>query len=192
MKALWELTGVLALCGAIAAARPSAAKDGCWFREEPAQLVKRASPPDSAVGTLGGAEVKVCYGRPSAKGRTIMGGLVPFDQPWRLGANEATTIHLPVAAKLGDISLKPGVYSLYAIPGAKSWQLVANSAAERWGIAIDENVRKQDVGAVTVPVEQTQAPVEKLTIRLEPAGANALSLVIEWERTRVRATLKQG
>ena len=62
----------------------------------------------------------------------------------------------------------------------------------RWGIAIDANVRKHDVGTVTVPSEQTESPVETLTIRLEPAGPNSLSLVIEWEHTRVRTTLKQA
>lgn len=186
------ILGVLTLGGLLAAAPSAPMKGGCVFRDDRPKLTARTSPPDSAMGTLGGAEVKVCYGRPSARGRQIMGSLVPFDQPWRLGANEATTISLPVAAHLGNVALKPGVYSLYAIPGTKSWQLVANASAERWGIAIDDKVRAQDVGTITVPVEQTQAPVEMLTIRLQPAGANTLSLVIEWERTRVRATLKQG
>jgi len=191
MKTL-QLTGIVALCGAILAGRNPVAAGGCMFRDERAKLVARMSPPDSAVAALGGGEVKLCYSRPSARGRTIMGGLVPFDQPWRLGANEATTISLTKAAKLGDVTLKPGVYSLYAVPGAKTWQIVANDSAQRWGIPVDANVKKHDVGTVTVPSEQTESPVETLAIRLEPAGPNTLSLVIEWERTRVRTTLKQA
>ena len=165
---------------------------GCWVRGSRASLSSRASPLDSVVARLGGAEVKVCYGRPSARGRAIMGGLVPFSEPWRLGANEATTIHLPVAARFGDVALKPGVYSLYAIPAPSNWQIVVNETAERWGIPIDGAVRAHDVGSVTVPSERTDAPVETLTMRLEPAGADALALVVEWERTRVRVTLKAG
>jgi hypothetical protein len=193
MKAV-QLTGIVVLCGALLAARTPtrAVAGGCTFTDERAKLIARASPPDSAVARLGGGEVKVCYGRPSARGRKIMGGLVPFDQPWRLGANEATTISLPAGATLGDVALKPGVYSLYAVPGAKAWQIVVNDSAQRWGIPVDANVKKHDVGSVTVPTEQTDAPVETLTIRLEAAGPNTLSLVIEWERTRVRATLKQA
>jgi hypothetical protein len=169
------------------------AKDsGCKFRGERAELVKRASPLDSTMGRLGDAEVKICYSRPSARGRAIMGGLVPFDQPWRLGANEATTLYLPVAATLGNVSLKAGVYSLYAIPGAKSWQLVVNAEPERWGIPIDAPVRAKDVGSVTVSSEQTAAPVETLTLRLEAAGEGALTLVTEWERTRVRVTIRRS
>ena len=165
---------------------------GCWVRGSRASLSSRASPLDSVVARLGGAEVKVCYGRPSARGRAIMGGLVPFSEPWRLGANEATTIHLPVAARFGDVALKPGVYSLYAIPGPSSWQIVVNETAERWGIPIDGAVRAHDVGSVTMPSERTDAPIETLTMRLEPAGADALALVVEWERTRVRVTVKAG
>jgi len=193
MKAPLKLTGIIVLCSAIVAARPQHVATGsCWYRGERADLAKRKSPLDSVAGSLGGAEVKVCYSRPSAHGRTIMGGLVPFDQPWRLGANEATTISLPAAVKLGDVAVKPGVYSLYAVPGAKSWQIVVNDSAQRWGIPVDANVKKHDVGSVTVPTEQTDAPVETLTIRFEAAGPNTVSLVIEWERTRVRATLKQA
>jgi len=165
---------------------------GCWVRGARGSLSSRASPLDSVVARLGGAEVKVCYGRPSARGRAIMGGLVPFGEPWRLGANEATTIHLPVAARVGDVALKPGVYSLYAIPAPSKWQIVVNESAERWGIPIDGAVRAHDVGSVTVPSERTDAPIETLTMRLEPAGADALALVVEWERTRVRVTLKAG
>ena len=163
---------------------------GCWVSGARTSLSSRASPLDSVVARLGGAEVKVCYSRPSARGRAIMGGLVPLGEPWRLGANEATTIHLPVAARFGDVALKPGVYSLYAIPAPSNWQIVVNESAERWGIPIDGAVRAHDVGSITVPSERTDAPTETLTLRLDPAGADALALVVEWERTRVRVTLK--
>jgi hypothetical protein len=121
-----------------------------------------------------------------------MGGLVPFGEPWRLGANEATTIHVPVAVRFGDVTLKPGVYSLYAIPGAKNWQLVANESANRWGIPINAAARAHDVGAVTVPSEVMGAPVETLTMRWEPAGDGALVLITEWEKTRVRVTVRRS
>ena len=90
--------------------------DPCWTRAPAAELASRPSPLDSVVARLGDAKIKVCYNRPSARGRVVMGGLVPFGDRWRLGANEATTIEVPVAVRFGDLILKPGIYSLYAIP----------------------------------------------------------------------------
>lgn len=168
---------------------PAHLDDGCWIH---APLASRPSPLDSAVARLGDAVVKVCYGRPSARGRAIMGGLVPFGEPWRLGANEATTLHIPVAVRFGDATLKPGVYSLYAIPGPKTLQIVVNDVAARWGIPIGAPVRAHDVGAVTVTSEATDAPVETLTMRWESAGEGTLVLITEWERTRVRVTVRRS
>src|SRR6266853_1570733 len=138
--------------------------DPCWTRAAPAELSLRASALDSTVARLGDAAIKVCYSRPSARGRVIMGGLVPFGEPWRLGANEATTLHVPVAIRFGDVTLKPGLYSLYAIPGPKTWQIVVNESATRWGIPINAAVRAHDVGAVSATSERTAAPVETLTL----------------------------
>jgi len=86
----------------------------CWIRGPADKLAERPSPLDSISVQLGGGTVKLCYGRPSARGRKVMGELVPFDQPWRLGANEATTIHLPFAAQLAGVRLEPGTYTLGA------------------------------------------------------------------------------
>jgi DUF2911 family protein len=179
-----------ALMSQTASLQGTAPNRGCWTRAAPAELSSRASLLDSIVAPLGDADVKVCYSRPNARGRVIIGGLVPLGEPWRLGANEATTLHVPVAVRLGDVNLKPGVYSLYAIPGPKAWQVVVNDSATRWGIPINGGVRARDVGAITVPSEPTDAPVETLTMRLEPAGEGALALVIEWERTRVRVPIR--
>ena len=183
------------LFGAALASQPAllqanAPDPACWTRVARAELSSRVSPFDSTIAPLGDADVKVCYSRPSARGRVIIGGLVPLGETWRLGANEATTLHVPVAVRFGDVNLKPGVYSLYAIPGPKAWQIVVNDSATRWGIGIGAGVRARDVGAVTVPSERTDAPVETFTMRLEPAGEGALALVIEWERTRVRVPIR--
>lgn len=151
----------------------------------------RLSPPDSSAVALGGHTVKLCYGRPSARGRRVMGALVPYGEPWRLGANEATTIHLPFAAEIGGVRVGPGTYTLYAIPGETEWRVVVNRAIDRWGIPIDDAVRRQDVGAATVPVERLAQPVETLTLRFEPPQGRRTALVIEWERTRVRVPIVQ-
>lgn len=173
-----------------AAADPMAAgtaqeAPACRFTASGEELTGRASPPDSASVRLGDATVKICYGAPSVRDREIMGGLVPFDEPWRMGANEPTTLHLPVAAEVGGVRLDPGSYALYAVPGESEWTIVVNADPERWGVPIDEEVRAQDVGSFTAQPETTEAPVERMRISLEPAEDGGATATLEWETTRV-------
>ncbi|HEY8470355.1 MAG TPA: DUF2911 domain-containing protein [Longimicrobiales bacterium] len=173
-----------AVASAAAMELDAAGAPACSWRGSGEDLAGRASPPDSASVQLGNGIAKVCYSAPSARGRRIMGGLVPYGQPWRLGANEATTIHVTVPAEIGGVRVEPGSYSLYAIPGESEWTIVVNRAANRWGIPIDDNVRAQDVGSFTVAPTQTEH-VERLSIQLEPAEGGAAQMVIAWETTRL-------
>lgn len=171
-------------------APPVPAPAACWTTAEPAELAERPSPLDSASVALSGGTVKVCHGSPQMRGRDIMGGLVPFDQPWRLGANEATRIHMPAAGTIAGVEVEPGWYSLYTIPSADSWQIFVNESSERWGIPISEEVRAADVGSGTVNVQSTDAPIEGLTMTLTENGADAAILTIEWEETRVQVPIE--
>lgn len=146
---------------------------------------QRPSPLGHTVFSIDDREAMICYGRPSARGRTVMGDLVPFGQPWRLGANEATAIHLPFAAEVGGVDLEPGSYSIYAVPGEEEWTFFLNSNHERWGVPIDADVRAAEVGSFTRPAESTDEMVEQLTFRWEAHGQGMGSLVMEWENTRV-------
>lgn len=153
----------------------------------------RTSPYDSVVIALGDAEAKVCYGRPSARGRTMIGGeLVPYGQLWRTGANEPTIIHLPVAATIAGIPVEPGSYSLYTIPTEDEWTVIVNSSISQWGHESEytPEVEAQEVGRATVPSETLEAPVETFTITAEPVSAAASDLVLDWETTRVRIPVK--
>lgn len=156
---------------------------GCFVRGEPAALAERASPLDSVMIPLGDAEAKLCYGRPSARGRTMVGGQDPFGAPWRMGANEATHLHLPVAASVGDVDLEPGSYTLYAIPTEEDWTIVVNSAIERWGIPISDEVRSADVGRFTVTPTPLPEPVETLEFSWDDVSN---SLVYAWEQRTFR------
>jgi hypothetical protein len=152
----------------------------------------RASPYDSAMVALNGAEAKVCYGRPAARGRTVFGGLVAYDQIWRTGANEPTILHVPVAATVAGIRLEPGSYSLYTIPGQQEWTIILNRSITQWGIegAYTAEIQAQEVGRARVPVERTGSPVETFTIRSE--GTDPAQLVLEWEFTRVRVPVRRA
>lgn len=158
----------------------------CPFRGTADALAERPSPLDSVAIPLGGAEAKLCYGRPSARGRTVVGGIDPYGTPWRFGANEATTLHLPFPARLGDVDLEPGSYSLYAIPDRERWTIVVNANTTRWGIPIGADVRAADLGSFSVPIVPLDQHVETLDFSFEGAGDGVGWLVYRWERTSLR------
>lgn len=186
MKTAFLLLLGAALPAALAAQAP---QPMCTHRGADSALAKRASPLDSVQVTADGHTLKVCYGRPYAHARLIMGGLVPFGAPWRLGANEPTRIFLPFAAEIAGVRVEPGEYSLYVVPRETSWEVHVNKAVNRWGIPIDSAVQAQDVGKGAVPVETLAQPVEQLTLTLV-AGAPT-ELVVEWEKTRVRIPIRK-
>lgn len=187
------IAAALALLGASAVApaqQAEASSPQCSFRASGEELANRASPPDSSSARLDGGVAKVCYGSPRARGREIMGGLVPYGQPWRLGANEPTTLHVTAPTRVGDVRVEPGAYSLYAVPGQEEWEIVVNAATDRWGIPINEDVRAEDVGSVSVDPTRTDEAVENLTLAFEESEDGRVHLVIEWERTRLEVPVR--
>lgn len=154
----------------------------CEFRGAPEALAERPSPLDSLTITMEGETAKLCYGRPSTRGRTVVGDIEPFGTPWRLGANEPTTLHLPFPAAVGDVELPPGSYTLYAIPQPEEWTIVVNANTHRWGIPISPEVRRSDVGSFTVSPRRLSAPVETLTFTFEGSGRSG-ALIYAWEES---------
>ena len=182
---------VLALISAFTLAPAEMEAQNCWVRgDNPAD---RPSPLDSAVVTMGDDVVKVCFGAPSARERTMVGdgGAHPFGQPWRTGANEATAIHLPFAATVAGVDIPAGSYSIYTVPGADSWGIHINSGAERWGTPINAGVTATDVGSGMAPAFANEH-VETLDMTFENASADAATLVLRWESYRVEIPLARS
>jgi hypothetical protein len=154
-------------------------------------LADRQSPYDSATVRVGDELLKVCYGRPSARGREIFGGLVPYGQLWRTGANEPTVLHLPFTADVAGLTVPPGSYSVYTEPGEGEWVVILNRSTSQWGheSSYTPEIRAQEVGRAAVRTERLDQHVETFTIRGEPSGGGA-DIVLEWERTRVRIPVR--
>jgi hypothetical protein len=153
-----------------------------------ADVEDRASPYDSTTVAVGDGMAKVCYSRPSLRGRTMIGGeAVPYGQVWRTGANEPTTIHLNTAATIAGIEVEAGSYSLYTIPReAESWTLIVNASTSQWGHESSyPGVEEQDVGRAEVETESLAEPVEQFTIRPMNGG-----LVVEWQNARVHIPIE--
>lgn len=144
---------------------------------------QRASPHETAKATVDGATIAIDYGRPYMKGRKIFGELVKFDQIWRTGADEATTLTTDKTLAFGSVSVPAGKYTLYTIPGEKEWTLVINRQTGQWGTQYDQS---QDLGRVTMKREATAAPVEQFTINVGDTATGG-ELHFEWESTRAVA-----
>jgi len=142
---------------------------------------KRPSPPAQATWDLGGGKsVTIDYSSPRAKGRKIYGGLVPFDQVWRTGANEATTLTTPADLNIGGATVPAGTYTLFTIPGKDKWTLIISKKTGEWGTAYPGQT--DDLARVDMKVSALPSPVENFTISFAKA-ANGANLNIDWEST---------
>jgi hypothetical protein len=152
----------------------------------------RASAYDSTAIVINGKRALICYGRPSARGRTMIGGTaVPYGKLWRTGANEPTTLHIPFAAMIGGVQVAPGSYSIYTIPNEKEWHVIVNKSTSQWGHEgrYTDEVKAQEVGHGKGTVTALKDHVETFTIKSVPAR-NGADLVLEWEHTRVTIPIR--
>ena len=149
-----------------------------------AQQKPPLSPPGQAAVTIGAASITIDYGRPSMRGRKIMGDLVPYDKVWRTGANSATTLKTTAAVEIGGTLVPAGTYTLYTLPGEKAWKLIINKQTGQWGTQYDQ---AQDLGRVAMKVQATAAPVEQFTVKIGDTAAGG-EIHLEWETTRAVAS----
>lgn len=155
----------------------------------------RKSPLDSVTFTVSDQPVKVCYGRPSSRGRIMLGGEnVPYGKLWRTGANEPTIFFAPIPLTVAGMKVSPGVYSLYTVPGRQEWEIIVNRSTSQWGEESNytDKVKAQEVGRAKVKTETISQPVETFTISAQSSGKNTAALVLEWEKTRVRIPVQGG
>ncbi len=149
-----------------------------------AQLkLPQASSTQFILQDLGIEQISVVYQRPSAKGRTIFGGLVPYDQIWRTGANNATNITFPSEVMIEGQKLPAGTYALFTIPGKTEWTIIFNNNAKQWGAYTYD--KADDVLRVKVKPKTLASPVETFTIEFEDVLEQSTDLALSWENTRV-------
>ena len=149
---------------------------------------KILSPRDSVFLSLDTNEVSVNYGRPSMRGRKIMGGLVPWDAVWRTGANEATHFKTNFDMMIGGVPLPRGTYTLWTLPSPAGWKIILNKQTGQWGTKYDERL---DYARFDAHLEQLPAPVETLTVALEATGRTSGIVKLMWERTLVSTSFEK-
>ncbi len=152
---------------------------------------KKHSPEETVEYRQGEIQFHVYYNRPYKKGREIFGGLVPYGEVWRTGANEATTFATNVDLRIDGKELPAGRYTLWTIPGPDAWTVIFNGKLYGWGVGWGGKASRDpgaDILEVRVPVETLSTPVEQFTIAFE--GDNPAALTLSWDRTRVAVPLR--
>jgi hypothetical protein len=141
----------------------------------------RKSPHD----TLSAHQITITYGRPYKKDRVVFGTLEPYNQVWRVGADEATEIKFDRDVKFNGQPVKAGTYSLFAIPTPKSWTIILNPELKQWGAYGYEKIKSKNVLETVVPTKNLSNVVEQLTIEIEKKGIS-----IAWDKTGVFIPVK--
>lgn len=152
-----------------------------------AQLkLPRVSQHASLTQTIGTVDMTVTYSRPGVKGRKIFGGLVPYGQVWRTGANEATKISFSDDVTIDGKPLPKGTYSLHTIPGPNEWTIIFNKVADQWG---SFNYKEAE-DALRVTAKPHAAPLTELfTIDVPSATTDDGTVELRWDTVAVPFTV---
>ena len=142
----------------------------------------RPSPHASVAQTIGTTELSLSYSRPGVKGRAIWGALVPWDKPWRTGANELTQFRTTDDIVVEGQPLPAGTYGLVAIPSHDQWTIVFTRDKDLWG-TVDY---KPDHDQLRVTVKPQEAPMqERMAFTIEPTADDQADVALTWEKLRV-------
>jgi len=143
---------------------------------------KRPSPSAQAQCKFSdGKTVTVDYSSPRMKGRKVFGGLVPFNEVWRTGANEATTFVTNTNLSVGGKEVPAGSYTIFTVPSPDKWVLVVSKKTGEWGIPYPGE--GDDLVRADMTAGKTSAAVENFTIAFDSSG-NKCTMRMEWENTR--------
>jgi hypothetical protein len=141
---------------------------------------------DTARATIGAATFSVDYGRPLARGRSLLGDVIGYDRVWRTGANAATQLTTSAPITLAGLSLPAGTYTLWTAPHVGSVDLIVNRQTGQWGT---EYSRAQDLGKARMQSDSAATAVDKFTISIEGSDARHGALVMAWGTFRWTAPI---
>jgi hypothetical protein len=149
--------------------------------------LQQVSPRDTARATIGDAILSVDYGRPLARGRTLLGNVISYDRVWRTGANAATHFTTSAPITVAGLALPAGTYTLWTIPHERSVELVVNRQTGQWGTGYGP---AHDLGRAPMTVGTLDSPVEQFTISIEPRSIRRGTLAMAWGTFRWTAAIE--
>jgi len=138
---------------------------------------RELSPRDTVRANIGNDSITIDYGRPHARGRVLVGNVIPYDRVWRTGANAATQFTTSRPIRLGDLQLAAGTYTLWTIPHQNGVDLIVNAQSGQWGTQYD---RSRDVGKTPLQSSTLTTPVDQFTISVSATDPRHGALIMEW------------
>lgn len=132
--------------------------------------------------------VKVVYGQPYRRDRTIFGEWEPYGEVWRTGANEATEITITNTIRMAEQTIEAGTYVLFSIPNESTWTIILNNGLGQWG-AFDYN-QELDYVRFDVPVSTLETPVEAFTIEFEEVALNTTKMILSWDIVQIEIPIR--
>ena len=155
------------------------------LRAEDAKKIEfpQASSGATVKERIGVTDVSVEYSRPNIRDRKIFGGLVPYGEIWRTGANAATKLTFSTDVKVGGMAVPAGTYALFTIPGPSEWTVILSKVSEEWGSYSYKE--KDDQARIKVKPFTMAEPQETMSISLQDIRAGKANLVIAWDKTKV-------
>lgn len=135
---------------------------------------------------VGLTEIALEYSRPSAKGREVMGGLVPYGEVWRTGANASTKITLNEAASIGGHAIEAGTFALYTIPNADTWTIIIHGNTKMRSLAGDVYKQADDIFRFEAPTHNSTETVESFTLQFADLQTDSVNLELRWANTVVK------
>lgn len=132
---------------------------------------------------VGLTDITIEYSRPSMKGRKVFGGLVPYNELWRTGANASTKVTFSDNVKISGQELKKGTYALYSIPGEKEWTIIIHKNLDHWGI--DDYKQEEDALRFTVKPIALASTVETFSIAVDNLKNTSCDIMVSWDKTAV-------
>ncbi|HEY5822827.1 MAG TPA: DUF2911 domain-containing protein [Cyclobacteriaceae bacterium] len=144
------------------------------------------SPKGLVIQKIGLTTVEISYERPAARGRKIMGELVPYNKLWRTGAGNCTKIKFNQPVVIGDRKINAGTFSLLTIPGPTEWIIILNRDTTLYGTRSYN--QSKDLVRFNVKPEKSTRYYESLTIDIDVIPNNA-ELYISWESTQIHFTI---
>jgi hypothetical protein len=155
-------------------------------QDDPSQ---RPSPPAKTSCTFAdGKKIMVDYSSPRMRGRKIFGGLVPYGEVWRAGANEATTFVVTANVTVNGKPVPAGNYTLFTLPNRDKWQLIVSKQTGEWGIPYPGE--QYDFGRVEMQVTKLPAPVQNFAIAFDK-NADRCTMHLDWESTRASLDISE-
>lgn len=184
------VTAIFFLVSAVSIAQEAKKNEEICYNPNAKGDTTKRSIKSAAVGKMGAANITISYHSPGVRGRTIWGGLVPYNDVWVTGAHYATNMEVDKDILVAGTLITEGKYGLFTIPSKDEWTFIIN---KNWNQHLtDDYLQKEDVVRIKIKPEQMKETVERLQYYIQDKGSNTGTISLAWEKLKVELPIEIG